>query len=99
MRISPLLFPRAGVNRETVVYRLDKRVGRLPRHVIEKIYALKLKTVSVRAGRAVRKFKVVKSDGPNDLVLQSVKDGKPMPDNNILSRHIKLAARKIGLDS
>ena len=67
------------------------------RHVIERIHALKLKTVSVRAGTAVRKYKAVKSDAPNDLVFQSVKDGKPMRDNNILSRFIKPAARKIGL--
>ena len=51
----------------------------------------------VRAGRAVRKYKAVKSDGPNDLVFQSVKDGKAMRDNNILSRFIKPAARKVGL--
>jgi integrase len=68
------------------------------RHIIERIHALKLKTVSVRAGRAVRKYKAVKSDGPNDLVFQSVKDGKPMRDNNILTRFIKPAARKLGLD-
>ena len=35
---------------------------------------------------------------PSDLVFQSVKDGKPMRDNNILSRFIKPAARKLGLD-
>jgi integrase len=68
------------------------------RHVIERIHALKLKTVYVRAGRAVRKYKAVKSDGPNDLVFQSVRDGKAMRDNNILIRFIKPAARKIGLD-
>src|SRR5271165_2312724 len=67
------------------------------RHVIERIHALKLKTVFVRAGRAVRKYKAVKSDEPNDLVFQSVKDGKPMRDNNILTRFIKPAARKVGL--
>jgi hypothetical protein len=48
------------------------------RHVLERIHALKLKTVYVRAGRAVRKYKAVKSDGPNDLVFQSVRDGKAM---------------------
>jgi integrase len=54
--------------------------------------------IEVKAGRAVRKYKVVKSDGPNDLVFQSVKDGRPMRDNNILARFIKPAARKIGLE-
>lgn len=50
----------------------------------------------VRAGRAKRKYQVVKSDGPDDLVFQSVKDGKPMRDNNILTRFIKPAGRKLG---
>jgi integrase len=67
------------------------------RHIIERIHALKLKTVSVRAGTAVRRYKLIKSDGPEDLVFQSVRDGKPMRDNNILSRFIKPAARKLGL--
>jgi integrase len=65
--------------------------------VIERIHRLKLLTIEVRAGRAVRKFKAVKSDGPEDLVFQSVKDGKPMRDNNILRRFIKPAAREMGL--
>lgn len=39
----------------------------------------------------------MKSDGPGDLVFQSVRYGRPMRDNNILSRHIKPAARAIGL--
>jgi integrase len=66
------------------------------RHVIERIHRLKLLTVEVRAGRANRKYKIVKSDGPDDLVFQSVKDGKPMRDNNILTRFIKPAGRKLG---
>jgi hypothetical protein len=37
------------------------------------------------------------ADGPDDLLFQSVKDGKPMRDNNILSRFIKPAAKKLGL--
>jgi hypothetical protein len=64
--------------------------------VVERIHRLKIITVSVKAGRAVRKYRAVKSDGPNDLVFQSVKDGKPIRDNNILSRFIKPAARQIG---
>jgi integrase len=51
--------------------------------------------VKVKAGLGTRKYKVVKSDGRNDLVFQSVKDGKPMRDNNILSRWIKPAGRKL----
>src|ERR1019366_7325006 len=53
--------------------------------------------VRVGAGTAVRRYKLIKSDGPEDLVFQSVRDGKPMRDNNILSRFIKPAARKLGL--
>jgi integrase len=65
--------------------------------VIERIYRLKDLTVEVKAGRATRRYKVVECDGPDDLVFQSVKDGKPMRDNNILCRFIKPAARKVGL--
>jgi integrase len=39
----------------------------------------------------------VKADGLDELVFQSVKDGKPMSDGNILKRHIKPAARCLGL--
>jgi hypothetical protein len=45
----------------------------------------------------IRKYKVVKSAGPDDLVFQSVKDGRPMTDQNILKRHIPPAAGKLGL--
>ena len=65
--------------------------------VIARLHRLKDLTVEVRAGRAVRKYKVVKSAGPNDLVFQSVKDRCPMDDQNILKRHIQPAARKLGL--
>jgi len=67
------------------------------RCVIERIHLMKLLIVSVKAGNSVRKYRVVKSDGPNDLVFQSVQDGKPMRDNNILSRHIKPAGRILGM--
>lgn len=66
----------------------------VPRHVVEKIHALKLKTVIVRAGRAVRKYKDVKSDRPDELIFQSVREGKPMRDNNVLSRFIKPAGHR-----
>jgi len=68
------------------------------RAVIERILKLKTLSVEVKAGRATRRYKVVKSDGPNDLVFQSVAKGAAMRDNNILKRHIKPAARKLGLD-
>jgi len=74
------------------------------RCVIERIHRLKILTVEVRAGRlhrrkpcSVRRYRVVKSANPEDLVSQSVKAGKPMRDNNILSRFIKPASRKVGL--
>lgn len=57
---------------------------------------LKSLTVEVRAGRAVRKHTLVKSAGPDDLVFQSVQQGKPMNDQNILRRHIK-PAKALGL--
>ena len=65
--------------------------------VIERIHRLKKITVEVKAGRATRKYKIVKADGPKDLVFQSVRKGRPMRDNNILSRFIKPAARALGL--
>jgi len=44
----------------------------------------------------MRKYKIVKSDGPDDLVFQSLRKGAPMRDNNILSRHIEPTARQLG---
>ena len=65
--------------------------------VIERIQRLKSLTVEVRAGRAVRRYPAVKSAGPDDLVFQSAVKGLPMRDNNILTRHIKPAGRKLGI--
>jgi integrase len=67
------------------------------RCVVERLQRLKTLTVPVRAGRAIRKYKRVKSDGPDDLVFQSVRDGKPIRDNNILCRFIKPVGRRLGL--
>jgi integrase len=67
------------------------------REVIERIYRLKLMTIEVNAGRAKRRYKVVKTDGPDDLVFQSVQKGRPMRDNNILIRHLKPAGRAMGM--
>jgi len=53
--------------------------------------------VKVRAGNSIRKHRVVKSDKPGDLVFQSVRDGKPLRDNNILSRFIKPAGRELDM--
>jgi integrase len=65
--------------------------------VIARLLRLPALTVEVRAGRAVRKHKLVKSGGPDDLVFQSVQKGCPMNDQNILKRHLQPAARKLGL--
>jgi integrase len=66
-------------------------------HVIERIQQLKGLEVVVRAGRGCRRYRAVKSDGPDELVFQSVATGAPMRDNAILSRHIKPAARKLAI--
>jgi len=66
--------------------------------VTGRIYRLKTLIVEVRAGSGTRRYRVVKSDGPDDLVFQSLVKGRPMRDNNILVRHIKPAARKLRLD-
>ena len=49
------------------------------RSVIERIQRLKTLVVSVRAGRAIRHVRVVKSDGPEDVVFQSLFKGSPPP--------------------
>jgi len=66
-------------------------------HVIQRVEQLKSMEVVVRAGAGWRHYKAVKSDGPDDLVFQTVAKGVPMRDNNILSRHIKPAGRKLGI--
>ena len=65
--------------------------------VIERLHVLKNIVVQVKAGRGVRRYPVMKSDGPDDLVFPSVVKGVPMRDNNILVRHIKPAAAKLGV--
>ena len=67
------------------------------RAVIARIDRLKTLMVEVKAGRAIRRYPAVKSDGPDDSVFQSVSKGAPMRDNTILVRHIKPAARKLGI--
>ena len=39
----------------------------------------------------------VSSDSPEDLVFQSVKDGRPIRDNNVLTRYLKPAGRALGM--
>jgi integrase len=66
--------------------------------VITRIHRLKALTVEVPAGIAIRRYRVVKSAGPDDLVFQSIKDGKPMSDQNVLKRHVQPVARRLGLN-
>jgi integrase len=68
------------------------------RAVIERIQRLKTLFVEVKAGRALRRYPIVKTDDPDDLVFQSVKTGAPMRDNTVLVRHIKPAARRLGVE-
>lgn len=68
--------------------------------VLERLERFKaLPPVEVRTGGngAKRKFVVCKSTEPGALIFQSIRDGKPMRDNNILSRWMKPAGRKLGL--
>ena len=65
--------------------------------MIARITGLKSLTVEVRAGRALRKHKLVKSAEQDHLVFQSVQQGNPMNDQNVLRRDIKPAARALGL--
>ena len=63
--------------------------------VIRRIQRLKVLVVDVKAGTGTRRYRVVKCDGPDDLVFQSLVKGAPMRDNNILTRHIKPAAERL----
>ena len=63
----------------------------------DRIHRLKGLTVEVRAGNAIRNYKLVKSDGPDDPVFQGVLSGGPLRDNNVLVRFIKPAARSMEL--
>ena len=66
-------------------------------HVIDRILRLKTLTVEVKAGWATRHYKAVKSSEADGLVFASVKEGRPMNDQNVLKRHIQPAARKLKL--
>jgi integrase len=67
--------------------------------VIRRINRLKDLEVAVNWGArgAKKTFKIVSSHEPEDLVFQSLVKRGPMSDHNILSRHIKPAARKLGV--
>jgi hypothetical protein len=65
--------------------------------VITRLLRLTTLSVELRAGCAVRKHKLVKSGGLDDLVFQSVQGGRPMNGHNMLKRQLQPAARKLGL--
>lgn len=68
--------------------------------VIARINRLKTLTVELNWGGkgAKKKIKLVRSDEPQSLVFQSVRKGGPMRDGNILRRHLRPAAEKLGID-
>jgi hypothetical protein len=66
--------------------------------VIDGIHRLKTLTLEIRAGNAVRRYPAVKSCEPDDLAFASVAKGAATRDNTILTRFIKPAARKLGMD-
>ncbi len=47
---------------------------------------------------AKKRIKLVRSDAPHDLVFPSLRTGAPMRDGNILRRHLRPAALKLGMD-
>jgi integrase len=70
------------------------------RSVIERIQRLQSLEVELNWGGkgARRRMKVVRSDGPQDLVFQSIRKGAPMNDQNIVRRHLRPAARNLRMD-
>jgi integrase len=70
------------------------------RSAIQRIQALKTLEVEINWGGkgAKKKFRVIRSAEPNDLVFQSVRTGSSMNDQNILRRHLRPAAEKLKID-
>jgi integrase len=68
--------------------------------VIARIQQLKNMEAEINWGGkgAKKRFKLVRSDGPKDLVFQSLRKGTPISDGNVLRRHLRPAALKLGLD-
>jgi integrase len=68
--------------------------------VISRIQRLRSLEVELNWGGrgAKRRIKVVRSDGPHDLVFQSLRIGGTMNDQNIVRRHLRPAAEKLKMD-
>ena len=72
----------------------------VPSCVIARIRQLRTLEIEINWGGkgAKRIIKAVRKDGPRDLVFQSLRTGVPMRDGNILRRHLKPAAMKLGIE-
>ena len=68
--------------------------------MIQRIQDLKKLEVEINWGGkgAKKKFRVVQSSRPEDLVFQSIRKGVAMNDQNILRRHLRPAAEKLKID-
>jgi integrase len=68
--------------------------------VISRIHRLKTLEVEINWGGkgAKKRIKLVRADGPQNLVFQSLRNGAPMRDGNVLRRHLRPAAIKLGID-
>ena len=68
--------------------------------VIARLRRLKTLEVEINwGGKGARKrFRLVRATGSEDLVFQSLRKGAPMRDGNILRRHLRPAALKLGID-
>ena len=68
--------------------------------VIARIRRLKGMQVEINWGGkgAKKRFNVVRSEGPKDLVFQSLRKGAPISDGNVLRRHLRPAALRLGID-
>jgi integrase len=69
--------------------------------VIARINRLRTLEVEINwGGKGARKrIKLVRSDRPKDLVFQSLRTGAPMNDGNVLRRHLRPAALKLGMEA
>lgn len=72
----------------------------VPAEVVARIRRLKDMEVELHWGGkgAKRRVKVTRSQGPEALVFQGLQKGGPMRDSNILRRHLRPAALKLGID-
>jgi integrase len=68
--------------------------------VIERLQRLRTLEVDIRWGAngANKRFKVVRSAEPRDVVFQALRTGSVMHDQNILRRHLRPAAIQQGID-